>query len=212
MRRLDGHTLILTGASTALGQSCTEKFLAAGAHVALVDREIPPSSHAHQRGFMCDPENAEQIAQVAADISAWQNQKLILVHAWAYQAATALADITPVQWRRNFAVHVEAAVQMALALVPAMQTAGWGRLLYSVSAKALKGMRDHPDFCAAQMGLVGLVRALANDLGPHGITANAICYGDDPADGFADMALFLASDGARMITGQSLQCAEALVG
>ena len=117
--------------------------------------------------------------------------------------------------------------------MPHMIEAGWGRLLATSSiAGAHQGWARHAHYATAKAGLVGLVRTLAVELGPYGITANAIAPGviETPQsldavnslgpDGVRDFAarvpvgrngqpediahtfLFLSSDEASFLTGQ----------
>ena len=105
-----------------------------------------------------------------------------------------------------------------------------GRLLAVVSGLALRGLPHASAMAAAQAGVVGLVRALAVELGPRGVTVNALAAGwltttpgrgpDDPAanaalrhiplqrfgtpDDLALLALYLCSDAAGHYTGQVL--------
>jgi NAD(P)-dependent dehydrogenase (short-subunit alcohol dehydrogenase family) len=58
-----------------------------------------------------------------------------------------------------------------------MKAAGWGRLIAVASTAGLKGYPYVTAYCAAKHGVIGLVRALALELGTSGITANAICPG-----------------------------------
>ena len=122
-----------------------------------------------------------------------------------------------------------------------MKPAGQGVMIFTSSTSGLYGTPFRAPYVAAKWGVIGLMKTVAMELGPHGIRANAICPGSvngpridrvidaeaaakgmapdavrqgyasgtamkrlsDPED-VADLALFLASDRARMISGQAL--------
>lgn len=152
------------------------------------------------------------------------------------QSPQAIEDVTPEQWRAIQAVNVDGAYALAHAAAPAMKRAGRGRIVV-ISSRAglgvsLTGIQSYGTAKAAQ---IGLVRQLAHELGPHGITVNSVApgfmptspdyvrqwdsYGPDgqralvdriamrrlgkPAD-IAHAVMFLASDYAEWITGQTL--------
>ncbi len=137
----------------------------------------------------------------------------------------------PGQWRALMAVNLDAGFFAAQAAIPLLR-AGGGAIINFSSINALLGPAGMPAYVAAKSGIVGLTRALARQYGPDGIRVNAILPGwvvTDrqldlwltpeaeaewmtqvalkqrilPAD-VAGLALFLAADDSRMITGQSL--------
>jgi acetoacetyl-CoA reductase/3-oxoacyl-[acyl-carrier protein] reductase len=120
---------------------------------------------------------------------------------------------------------------MIRAAQPAMVQAGFGRIVNITSINGLRGKFGQSNYSAAKAGLIGLTKAAARELGPKGVTVNAVAPGmvmtemartlpeavldqarnesvlkilAEPAD-IANGVLFLLSDAARMITGQVLQ-------
>jgi 3-oxoacyl-[acyl-carrier protein] reductase len=81
------------------------------------------------------------------------------------------------------AVHLRGGFLAARAALPGMMARGWGRIVYIVSPTAILGRRGQTNYAAAKAGLVGLCRALAREVGRHGITVNCVCAG------FLDTAL-----------------------
>ena len=135
-------------------------------------------------------------------------------------------------WNRAFDINLRPHYLTAQAAVPGMRRAGTGAIVNIGSNSSLLGLAGYPAYVAAKAGIVGLSRALARELGPDGIRVNTLLPGwvltrrqkqlwatpeavaaclDQQAlkrlvaaEDIAEAALFLASDAAAMITGQSL--------
>jgi SDR family mycofactocin-dependent oxidoreductase len=83
-------------------------------------------------------------------------------------------------WRVVLGVNLEGVWRLARAAVPALlgrPQPRRGRFVAVASAGGLVGLPQLSAYCAAKHGVVGLVRSLAAELGPHGVTANAVCPG-----------------------------------
>jgi 3-oxoacyl-[acyl-carrier protein] reductase len=147
-------------------------------------------------------------------------------------ATTELADE---EWSRLLDIDLTGVFRCFRAALPPMIEAGWGRLLATSSiAGGVQGWSRHVHYATAKAGIVGMVRALALEVGPHGITVNAVAPGVietpqslDPVnslgpDGVAAFAssvpvgrngrpediahafAYLASEEASFVTGQTL--------
>jgi 3-oxoacyl-[acyl-carrier protein] reductase/(S)-1-phenylethanol dehydrogenase len=228
---------LVTGAARGIGLAIATALAADGARIALVDRA--PVDRAAEaigggaRGFRCDLADAAAVARIAADVADWGGCCDILVHGAALYPTTPLDTLTLAEWRAVMAVNLDAAMLLARALAPGMRSRGWGRMVFIASGTIGTTRRDIAAYVSSKMGLIGLARALASDLGPHGVTANAVAPGFTETEGtrekFAEFdalaakvvrgqaiprlvrkeevaatAAFLCTDGAGMITGQTL--------
>jgi 3-oxoacyl-[acyl-carrier protein] reductase len=133
-------------------------------------------------------------------------------------------------WDQTINVNLGGNFLCARAFVPAMRKQKSGRIISIASSIAHSGAKEFADYAASKAGIIGFVKALARELGPDGITVNAICPGSantdmprrhrteeetmarlratplghvlEPED-IAGPILFLASDAAAYITGQA---------
>jgi 3-oxoacyl-[acyl-carrier protein] reductase len=143
-------------------------------------------------------------------------------------------------WDKTINVNLGGNFLCVRAFVPAMRKQKSGRIISLASSIANTGAREFADYAASKAGIIGFVKALARELGPDGITVNAICPGSantsmprshrteedvmarlratplghvlEPED-IAGSILFLASDAAAYITGQAynINCGSVMV-
>ncbi len=155
----------------------------------------------------------------------------VLVNNVANDQREDAATITPDSWHAGLAVNLDPVIFAAQAALPAMAARKAGSVINFSSLNAYLGPADLPTYTAAKAAILGLTKSLARRYGPDRVRVNAIVPGwvvtekqrrlwltpeaeadwkaqcalkDDLLPGHvADLALFLASDAARMITGQA---------
>lgn len=140
-------------------------------------------------------------------------------------------NITPDAWDRAMAVNVKSAFLFARKLSPSLRQQAWGRIINMSSAGAYLGLEGYLHYITSKAALIGMTRALSREFGRDGITVNAVAPGmvqtevPNPGqtpdrvartlarqaipvpltiDDVANTVVFLASDAAKLITGQTL--------
>jgi NAD(P)-dependent dehydrogenase (short-subunit alcohol dehydrogenase family) len=80
-------------------------------------------------------------------------------------------------WRATMAVNLDAPFELTRGFVPDMVEEGWGRIVMISSTAGQVGAPAMAPYCASKHGVIGLMRSVAQDVAPHGITCNAILPG-----------------------------------
>jgi 3-oxoacyl-[acyl-carrier protein] reductase len=184
---LRGRVALVTGAARGIGAATARAFTAAGARVALLDREPAEVGNvAEETGgtaFPADVTDDDAVRRAVDDIVARWGRLDILVNNAGIVRDAALADVTDEDWATTLDVNLRGTMICARAAVPHMKAAGFGRILSATSIVARSGNYGQTAYTASKAGIIGLTRTWARELGPKGITANAV------APGFIDTAM-----------------------
>jgi 3-oxoacyl-[acyl-carrier protein] reductase len=189
MFTLEGRVAIVTGAASGIGAATAARFAEAGADLVLGwyagdPHDVEPVVGAvEQRGRRCLAVEADVAstgavdALVAAAVEAFGRLDIVVANA-AIAREVPVEELDDERWRQLLEVDLAGVFRCFRAAIPHMRRAGWGRLLATSSiAGALQGWTRHVHYAAAKGGIVGLVRALALEVAPDGITVNAIAPG-----------------------------------
>lgn len=251
MGLLDGRTALITGGARGFGRAIARLFAREGANVAVSD--IARNLASSKFYDMSKPDQLDQTVEeiratgrqaigiqadvtVAADcqrmaqttLEAFGQIDILVANAgvWTFGSAW---EFTEEEWDLVVDVNLKGVWLTTKYVVPHMIERRRGRIIMTASIAGVKGYATLAHYIAAKHGVVGYMRALAIELGPHDINVNAVCPtqmglleegGDiDQKAGrqnlfehrgtpsFADVAegvLWLASDGAKMVTGLAL--------
>jgi 3-oxoacyl-[acyl-carrier protein] reductase len=246
MFRLDGRVALVTGAASGIGAATARVFADAGADLVLGwyagdPHDVEPVVRAvEERGRRClavEADVGQTLAverMVEAAVGELGRLDVVVANA-AIARDVPSAELDDERFARLLDVDLGGVFRCFRAAIPTMAEARWGRLLATSSiAGASVGWSRHAHYTAAKAGIVGLVRTLAVELGPHGITVNAIApgvvvspqsldplnsLGPDGVEAFtarvpvgrngqpediANAFLFLASEEAAFLTGQTI--------
>lgn len=222
----------MTGGGRGIGRQIALAFAAEGAHVvvaARTERELKPVAErvtALGRKALAVPTNVADDVQVAACVAAAEREfgRIdILVNSAAVVFIEPLVKTTVEQWNQTLAVNVTAAFLTTRAVIPGMVQRNEGRIINVSSTAGVEGFANFSAFCASKFALIGLTRSLAKELEGTAVTANALCpalvgtkrakppaskgraVSGEPRSEIADVAVFLAGEGARAVSGAAIE-------
>ncbi len=227
----DAPRALVTGGSRGIGAAIVCGLLDAGQQVVSLDLLPPTGERAGLRTLTADLMD-EAATAAAARAALADGPVLTLIHNAGAIRPALLADVRTEDLAALARLHLAAAVLLAQAVLPGMRAAGFGRIVLIASRAAL-GLATRTSYAATKAGLIALARTWALELGPAGITVNAIAPGPIETGMFHDIlpqgdarlaalvqsvpvrrlgrpedvahaALFLADPASGFITGQTL--------
>ncbi len=207
MGRLDGQVALVTGAGRGIGAATALRLAADGARVTLADVDTSGAEqvarHVSEQGsealaVACDVSDADAV-QAAVDATVERFGRLdILVNNAGVIRDNLLFKMTDQDFDTVIAIHVRGAFLCARAAQKHMVAQKHGRII-SLSSTAALGNRGQTNYSAAKAALQGMTRTLAIELGPYGITVNAV------APGFIDTDMTRATARRMGVDPEALQ-------
>jgi acetoacetyl-CoA reductase/3-oxoacyl-[acyl-carrier protein] reductase len=224
-----GRTAVVTGGARGIGLAIARALLERGARVSVFD--LSPGEGGDAAPYRFHRVDIADPASVAAAVSEIAEPVSLLVNNAGVTRDRSLVNMSDEEWSAVLSVNLTGAFHVTRALAPAMRKAGYGRIVNITSINGMRGKFGQANYSASKAGLIGLTKALARELGPKGVTVNAVAPGmvmTDMARGLpeeivarakaesvlpelarpedvANLVLFLLSDAARMITGEVIR-------
>jgi 2-hydroxycyclohexanecarboxyl-CoA dehydrogenase len=185
------RTVIVTGAGSArgIGRETCLRLAAAGWSVAALDLDAAAGQEtaalasrangAQAVGITCDVTDPEQVDAAVSSVEDALPPVAALVNNAGMTAPTRFLDIEEEEWDRIFDVNVRGTYLVTRRVLPGLIDRGYGRIvnLASVSAVRGGGVFGGAHYSAAKAAVLGLTRALAREVGPSGVTCNALAPG-----------------------------------
>jgi NAD(P)-dependent dehydrogenase (short-subunit alcohol dehydrogenase family) len=181
---LGGTTAVVTGAGQGIGTAIARALAGCGARVVINGRhaatlktvadEIAASGGACEwrAGSVADPDHVAELMAVAAGRDG-------VIHALVNNAGIAgpaapLAELSLDDWNETIAVNLTGVFLACRAAIPYLRVAGRGKIVNIGSATGKRPLLNRTPYAAAKLGVVGLTRTLAHELGPDNISVNTI--------------------------------------
>jgi 3-oxoacyl-[acyl-carrier protein] reductase len=235
---LKGKIALVTGASRGIGRAIAIKLASCGAHVGINYRHSAELAEAvvqeiktgggEAEAFQADVRDSTTVRTMIKTLTTRWGKLDILVNNAGMVRNELLLGMSEDSWDEVIDTNLKSVFLCCKFALRPMLEQGWGRIINISSVSALRGNYGQTNYSAAKGGLISFTRSLAREVGPKGITVNAIAPGlvktdmmdtvpesyrtdimgrlaipraGEPRD-VAELAAFLASDGASYITAQ----------
>lgn len=189
---LSGRAALVTGGSKGIGKAIARAFAEAGANVAISARheeelkkamaEIADGTNVKVEYFVADMTQRDQVRKLAKDVLAKLGRVDVLVNNAGSNKPQNLVETTDEVWDEILELNLTSCNLLSRLLAPGMIERKWGRIIHLSSVMALASNPARGLYSATKAALIGMARAHALELGPHGITVNCIAPGPVATD------------------------------
>ncbi len=266
MNELSGRVAFVTGAGRGIGRAIALRLAAAGAKVAVTDlhparfegeryyrlrkrfsgddeavstTDAIIAAGGQAREYQLDVADVEAVHRVVKKATEQLGPVDILINnAGIVNNISTIEEMDPAAWAHEIQVNLSGAFHCTQSLAPGMAERGWGRIVNIASVAARQPALGQPSYTASKAGVTAFTQSVAQEFGPHGVTANAIMPGliGTPLvlsmpeqirtasikrvpvkrlgtpDDIANLALFLTSEESSFITATAIPCDGGMLG
>jgi 2-hydroxycyclohexanecarboxyl-CoA dehydrogenase len=190
------RTAVITGAASArgIGRATADRLARDGWSIAILDLDeegakrtaakIAGNRSVAALGVGADVADEGSVEAAIAQVEAALPPIIGLANVAGVSSAIDFLDVTIAEWDRVFDINMRGVFLVTRRVVPAMLAAGVGRIVSvsSVSAQRGGGTYSKVPYSASKAAIIGFTRALAREMGPHGITVNCVAPGPIDTD------------------------------
>ncbi|HSK91438.1 MAG TPA: SDR family NAD(P)-dependent oxidoreductase [Euzebyales bacterium] len=187
MGELQDRVAVVTGAGRGIGRVVAETLAREGAHVVLAARSVDRLEEtreiveSHGRTGLVVPTDLADRAQVAALAETAHDHfgavDVLVNNSGIGGPSAPLWEVDPEEWEATLAVNVTGTFLACRALLPRMIERGSGNVVVVGSFSGKRPLRNRTAYTTSKMALVGMVRTLAVEVGPHGVRVNLVSPG-----------------------------------
>ena len=235
---LEGQVALVTGSGSGIGRATARKLAENGARVAMADRNLSAVKTAKDEliaaghiaiAIRVDISEPRSVQEMVDQTVAEFGQLNVLVNCAGISPRTPVVEMSDEQWHDVIGVNLDGTFYVARAAAKVMLEQGSGTMILIASDRGTFGLSGGSHYSASKAGVVAFAKSLALELGPSGITVNAINPGttdtplargalteeewqkrwtQDPLgrlslpEDIAEIILFLAGPGGKIMTGQ----------
>lgn len=195
MRGLQAKSVVVTGGGGGIGGATCRRFAAAGAKVAVLDRNLDAAratvaaieaAGGTAMAVGCDITSRSEIDGAVADVLARFAAIDVLVNNAGWDIFKPFTKTQPDDWDRLIAINLTGALHMHHAVLPGMVARKAGRIINIASDAARVGSSGEAVYAACKGGLVSFSKTIAREHARHGITVNVVCPGPTDTALFAE--------------------------
>ena len=185
-KHLNNRVAIVTGGGQGIGRAIALRFAREGAKVVVLDVvaetangvvEDINSAGGEARAVVCDVTKREQVESAVATVLSTYGQIDILCNNAGITRDARLVKMTEDEFDAVINVNLKGVFNLTQAVAPHMVERGYGRIISTSSIVGLYGNFGQTNYVATKAGVIGMTRVWARELGPKGITVNAIAPG-----------------------------------
>ena len=179
--RLDGRTALVTGAGRGIGLAISERLLADGARVVMLDRDAPAVEGAakrlgdNARAIVADVTRTADVDGAVQAAHDWHGRLDVVVNnAGITGRSFPTWELTDADWQQVIAVDLTSVFLVCRAAVRLMRPRQSGRIVNIASIAGKEGNPTLVPYSTAKAGVIGLTKALAKEVATQGILVNAV--------------------------------------
>jgi NAD(P)-dependent dehydrogenase (short-subunit alcohol dehydrogenase family) len=235
--------VVITGAGQGIGRTFAKSFASAGAKVVIAERNVEKaravereiaSGNGHATVIETDVADEASVKRLGADVEQAFGRAEVLINNAAIFSTLDMRPFEQIplaEWEQVLRVNITGPFLCARAMLPLMRRNKWGRIINMASGAVTLGRPNYLHYIASKAALAGMTHSMARELGPDGITVNAVLPGATyteiarktvtpeqkerivamqsiprpqiPED-LVGVVMFLASDASAFMTGQEL--------
>ena len=228
----EGKVVLVTGGRSGIGRATVQAFLQRGATVASLDVTNAPVSHEERHlELVCDVRDAEATERCVDEVCERLGGIDVVVQCAGITRDGVLWKLELRDWDDVLETNLTGAFHVMRAVAPRLRARGGGAVVHVSSINGERGKFGQANYAASKGGLIALTKTAARELGRFGVRVNAVAPGfvrtpmtehlphdvveqalgesilgraSEPED-VANAIVFLASDDARQITGQTIR-------
>ncbi|HEY7050643.1 MAG TPA: SDR family NAD(P)-dependent oxidoreductase [Mycobacterium sp.] len=176
---------VVTGGGSGIGAAIAARLRADGLNVAVLDLQPSDDEFAH----VADVTDRAAVDTALNAVRAQLGPISVLVNAAGLDCFKRFTDVSFEKWQQIIDVNLNGVFHCVQAVLPDMLEAGWGRIVNISSSSTHSGQPFMSPYVAAKSAVNGLTKSLALELGPNGITVNAV------PPGFIDTPMLRKAEG-----------------